>query len=49
MFFADIKIASLHGKMKAKEKNVIIGGFGHAGEIQILVSTTVVEVGVNDA
>ena len=32
--------------MKAKEKNVIMEAFA-AGEIQILVSTTVVEVGVN--
>ena len=46
VFSPDIKIASLHGKMKAKEKNVIMEAFA-AGEIQILVSTTVVEVGVN--
>lgn len=46
IFSPDIKIASLHGKMKAKEKNVIMEAFA-AGEIQILVSTTVVEVGVN--
>ena len=41
VFSPDIKIASLHGKMKAKEKNVIMEAFA-AGEIQILVSTTVV-------
>lgn len=46
VFSPDIKIASLHGKMKAKEKNVIMEAFA-TGEIQILVSTTVVEVGVN--
>lgn len=46
VFSPDIKIASLHGKMKAKEKNVIMEAFA-AGKIQILVSTTVVEVGVN--
>ena len=34
-FSPDIKIASLHGKMKAKEKNVIMEAFA-AGEIQIL-------------
>lgn len=46
VFPPDIKVASLHGKMKAKEKNAIMEAFA-AGEIQILVSTTVVEVGVN--
>lgn len=39
-------IAALHGKMKAEEKNDIMNRFA-SGEIQILVSTTVVEVGVN--
>lgn len=42
----DIRIEYLHGKMKAKEKNRVMEEFA-AGEIQILVSTTVVEVGVN--
>lgn len=42
----DIKVEYLHGKMKAKAKNQIMESFA-AGEIQILVSTTVVEVGVN--
>ena len=42
----DISIAYLHGKMKPKEKNEIMERFA-AGEIQVLVSTTVVEVGVN--
>ena len=36
----------LHGKMKAAEKNDIMERFA-AGEIQVLVSTTVIEVGVN--
>lgn len=36
----------LHGKMKPKEKNKVMERFA-AGEIQVLVSTTVVEVGVN--
>lgn len=36
----------LHGKMKGKEKNHIMERFA-SGEIQVLVSTTVVEVGVN--
>lgn len=46
IFPADISIEVLHGKMKSKEKNRIMEAFA-AGEIQILVSTTVVEVGVN--
>lgn len=46
IFPPDIHVASLHGKMKAKEKNAVMEAFA-AGEIQILVSTTVVEVGVN--
>lgn len=41
-----IQIACLHGKMKAKEKNDIMERFA-AGQIQVLVSTTVIEVGVN--
>ncbi|MEH2952930.1 ATP-dependent DNA helicase RecG [Candidatus Merdisoma sp. JLR.KK011] len=41
-----IAIEYLHGKMKAAEKNKIMERFA-AGEIQVLVSTTVVEVGVN--
>lgn len=42
----DIRIEYLHGKMKAKEKNQVMEEFA-AGDIQVLVSTTVVEVGVN--
>ena len=36
----------LHGKMKAKEKETVMRAFA-AGEIDVLVSTTVVEVGVD--
>lgn len=46
IFPKDIRISHLHGKMKPKEKNQVMEAFA-AGEIQILVSTTVVEVGVN--
>lgn len=42
----EIRVEYLHGKMKAKEKNRIMEEFAR-GEIQVLVSTTVVEVGVN--
>ncbi|MBE5978418.1 MAG: ATP-dependent DNA helicase RecG [Paenibacillaceae bacterium] len=41
-----MSIEYLHGKMKAKEKNSIMERFA-SGEISVLVSTTVVEVGVN--
>lgn len=41
-----IVVEYLHGKMKGKEKNQIMERFA-AGEIQVLVSTTVIEVGVN--
>ena len=44
--FPDSKIGVLHGKMKAAEKDQIMTDFA-ANKIQILVSTTVVEVGVN--
>lgn len=42
----EIKVEILHGKMKPKEKNRIMEAFA-SGEIQVLVSTTVVEIGVN--
>lgn len=46
-FFGDkVKVASLHGRMKNEEKNAVMEAFSR-GEIDILVSTTVVEVGVN--
>lgn len=44
--FTQIPIAYLHGKMKPKEKNEIMAAFSR-GETKILVSTTVIEVGVN--
>ncbi len=42
----DIQIGILHGKMKAALKNEVMEAF-EKNEIQILISTTVVEVGVN--
>ena len=41
-----VQIASLHGKMKAAEKNRIMEAFG-SHKIDVLVSTTVIEVGIN--
>ena len=44
--FPHIPIAYLHGKMKPKEKNAIMAEFAE-NKTKILVSTTVIEVGVN--
>ena len=44
--FPDLEIGVLHGKMKPKEKQAVMERFS-GGEINILVCTTVVEVGVN--
>ncbi len=44
--FKDFEVALLHGKMKAKEKDQVMEKFKNH-EIDILVSTTVIEVGVN--
>jgi len=43
---AGTPIALLHGRMKAEEKNSIMQGFSE-NKIKLLVSTTVIEVGVN--
>ena len=40
------RIGILHGKMKPAEKDVVMNAFA-AGELDILVATTVIEVGVN--
>lgn len=46
-YFGDrVRIALLHGKMKGEEKDAIMQAFKQ-GEIDLLVSTTVIEVGVN--
>ena len=44
--FPDLKVAFVHGKMKAKEKDAVMSAFA-AGKADILVSTTVIEVGVD--
>ena len=45
-YFSDLKVGLLHGKMKASEKESIMKSFKNK-ELDILVSTTVIEVGVN--
>ncbi|HHS12616.1 MAG TPA: ATP-dependent DNA helicase RecG [bacterium] len=44
--FPDLRIALLHGRMKSEEKEETMKAF-KAGLVQVLVSTTVVEVGVD--
>ena len=44
--FPELRVAVLHGRMKPKEKEKVMASFA-AGESDILVSTTVVEVGVD--
>lgn len=42
----DLRFGCVHGKMKASEKDSVMRKFA-AGELDVLVSTTVIEVGVN--
>ena len=44
--FPDMRVGLLHGRLPASEKDEIMGGFGR-NEVQVLVATTVVEVGVD--
>jgi ATP-dependent DNA helicase RecG len=44
--FSDLRVGLIHGKMKSKDKETVMKSFVD-GEISILVSTTVIEVGVN--
>jgi ATP-dependent DNA helicase RecG len=44
--FPEFKLSKIHGKMKSKEKDEEMRKFA-SGETQILVATTVIEVGVN--
>ncbi len=44
--FPDLRVALLHGKMKGSEKDEIMEAFA-SGAYDILVSTTVIEVGVD--
>ena len=44
--FPDLRVAFVHGKLKSKDKEAVMSAFSR-GEIDVLVSTTVVEVGVD--
>ena len=44
--FPDLRVGLLHGKMKPREKEAAMSAFA-SGETQVLVATTVVEVGVD--
>ncbi len=44
--FPDLRVGLLHGKMKGSEKEAVLGAFSRH-EVDILVSTTVIEVGVD--
>ena len=46
--FPDLRLGLMHGQMPADEKDEVMRGFA-AGEIDILVSTTVIEVGIDVA
>ena len=43
---SDLRVALVHGRMKPREKEAVLAGF-RAGKMDVLVSTTVIEVGVN--
>ena len=44
--FPDLRVGLVHGKLKSREKEAVMAAFGR-GEIDILVATTVIEVGVD--
>ncbi len=44
--FPDLRVAFVHGKMKPRDKDAVMSAFS-AGDIDVLVSTTVIEVGVD--
>jgi ATP-dependent DNA helicase RecG len=44
--FPDLRLGLLHGRMKGEEKEVVMAQF-HRGELDILISTSVVEVGID--
>ena len=44
--FKEIRCGLVHGKMKSADKEAVMSAF-YSGEVQVLVATTVIEVGVN--
>jgi ATP-dependent DNA helicase RecG len=44
--FPDLQLGLLHGRMKAREKEQVMAAF-HEGELDMLVSTSVIEVGID--
>jgi ATP-dependent DNA helicase RecG len=44
--FPEMRIATLHGRMKAREKDAVMTGF-RDGDYDVLVSTSVIEVGID--
>ena len=44
--FPDLRVGLVHGRMKSAEKQTVMAAFS-AGELQLLVATTVIEVGVD--
>jgi ATP-dependent DNA helicase RecG len=44
--FPELKIGLVHGRMKPAEKQIVMAAFS-SGELQLLVATTVIEVGVD--
>ena len=44
--FPDLRVGLVHGRMKSREKDAVMTAFA-AGELDVLVSTTVIEVGVD--
>jgi ATP-dependent DNA helicase RecG len=44
--FPDLRVGLLHGRMTAEEKDAMMRSF-KAGEVQVLVATTVIEVGID--